>query len=79
MIPASAGSNPATPVDGFCYRSCRYRYIGDGLLAQAVEHLTFNQGVAGSSPAWLIGSEDVMSLASFFSGRQRERGDVSEA
>ena len=26
----------------------------DGLLAQAVEHLTFNQGVAGSSPAWLI-------------------------
>ena len=23
----------------------------DGLLAQAVEHLTFNQGVAGSSPA----------------------------
>ena len=25
----------------------------DGLLAQAVEHLTFNQGVAGSSPAWL--------------------------
>ena len=25
-----------------------------GLLAQAVEHLTFNQGVAGSSPAWLM-------------------------
>jgi hypothetical protein len=23
-------------------------------LAQLVEHLTFNQGVAGSSPAWLI-------------------------
>jgi hypothetical protein len=22
-------------------------------LAQSVEHLTFNQGVAGSSPAWL--------------------------
>lgn len=22
-------------------------------LAQLVEHLTFNQGVAGSSPAWL--------------------------
>jgi hypothetical protein len=24
-----------------------------GPLAQLVEHLTFNQGVAGSSPAWL--------------------------
>ena len=29
----------------------------DGLLAQAVEHLTFNQGVAGSSPAWLSKNE----------------------
>ncbi len=29
------------------------RKSGYGLLAQAVEHLTFNQGVAGSSPAWL--------------------------
>jgi len=25
--------------------------VKNGLLAQAVEHLTFNQGVAGSSPA----------------------------
>ena len=25
-----------------------------GLLAQVVEHLTFNQVVAGSSPAWLM-------------------------
>ena len=30
-----------------------FRDKKDGLLAQAVEHLTFNQGVAGSSPAWL--------------------------
>ena len=27
---------------------------GNGLLAQVVEHLTFNQVVAGSSPAWLM-------------------------
>ena len=26
----------------------------DGPLAQAVEHLTFNQVVPGSSPGWLI-------------------------
>ena len=38
----------------------------DGLLAQAVEHLTFNQGVAGSSPAWLRRSKDRRALLSFF-------------
>ena len=42
----------------FCYTelfSGGKGFLGkkDGLLAQAVEHLTFNQGVAGSSPAWL--------------------------
>ena len=31
-----------------CYNKSRGK---NGLLAQAVEHLTFNQGVAGSSPA----------------------------
>ena len=36
-----------------------YILIGDGRtlyepLAQLVEHLTFNQGVEGSSPSWLI-------------------------
>ena len=36
------GSNPAAPAICFCEP-----------LAQLVEHLTFNQGVAGSSPAWL--------------------------
>ena len=41
LIPAFAGSNPASPA---------YKY---GPLAQVVEHLTFNQVVAGSSPASL--------------------------
>ena len=42
LIPAFAGSNPASPA---------YKY---GPLAQVVEHLTFNQVVPGSSPGWLI-------------------------
>ena len=29
----------------------------DGILAQVVEHLTFNQVVAGSSPAYLIAKQ----------------------
>ena len=37
-----------------CFKSKKVRTKKDGLLAQAVEHLTFNQGVAGSSPAWLM-------------------------
>ena len=45
LIPAFAGSNPAGPVTGLCI----YR----GVLAQLVEHLTFNQVVAGSNPACL--------------------------
>ena len=77
LIPASAGSNPATPVGGFLHRNCLYRYIGDGLLAQAVEHLTFNQGVAGSSPAWLTKKQGRDAL--LFSSRQSEHGEVSEA
>ena len=40
MIPAFAGSNPASPVYG--------------ILAQMVEHLTFNQVVRGSNPRCLI-------------------------
>ena len=40
LTPSPAGSNPASPA---IY----------GPLAQLVEHLTFNQGVAGSNPAWL--------------------------
>ena len=40
LTAADVGSNPTSPVE-----------IKYGSLAQAVEHLTFNQGVAGSSPA----------------------------
>ena len=41
--------------NGWCLTSERHyakiKAVQNGLLAQAVEHLTFNQGVAGSSPA----------------------------
>ena len=47
MTPAFAGSNPASPVDIFRF----------GIVAQAVEHLTFNQVVEGSSPSSLISSK----------------------
>ena len=64
LTPASAGSNPASPAtglllfpvlrtaQGLAARRPRipFRY---GPLAQAVEHLTFNQVVSGSSPEWL--------------------------
>ena len=43
LIPAFAGSNPATPATGF------YFLYRDDPLAQAVEHLTFNQGVRSSN------------------------------
>ena len=41
MIPAFVGSNPTSPA---LY----------GILAQLVEHLTFNQVVGGSNPPCLI-------------------------
>ena len=44
LTPAFAGSNPASPV---------IKVQVYGPLAQAVEHLTFNQVVRGSSPRWL--------------------------
>ncbi len=40
LTPSCSGSNPDTPAN------CEP-------LAQSVEHLTFNQGVTGSSPVWL--------------------------
>ncbi len=46
-----AGSNPAGPVK---VTSCLIEY---GILAQVVEHLTFNQVVRGSSPRCLIKRE----------------------
>ena len=46
MTPAVAGSNPASPVYG--------------ILAQSVEHLTFNQVVRGSNPRCLIRKMEVL-------------------
>ncbi len=48
LTPAFAGSNPASPV---LY----------GVLAQSVEHLTFNQVVRGSNPRCLIKKEASLS------------------
>ena len=45
LTPAFAGSNPASPV---------IKVQTYGPLAQAVEHLTFNQVVRGSNPRCLI-------------------------
>ena len=44
LTPAFAGSNPASPVSKIKYY---------GILAQSVEHLTFNQVVRGSNPRCL--------------------------
>jgi hypothetical protein len=53
LTPACVGSSPAAPA----IFSKQIRYfkldIFSGPLAQSVEHLTFNQGVGGSSPPWL--------------------------
>ena len=46
--PRVAGSIPALGI-------CIYKYVNiDGILAQLVEHLTFNQVVGGSNPPCLI-------------------------
>ena len=41
------------------------------LLAQVVEHLTFNQVVPGSSPGWLIEKRDKLWFVSFFLTKSR--------
>ena len=52
LTPACVGSSPAAPAIFFC-----------GPLAQLVEHLTFNQGVDGSSPSWLTIHARMVELA----------------
>ena len=49
-------------------------------LAQLVEHLTFNQGVEGSSPSWLTSSGECCGL-SFSDGRRFicGRGGMADA
>ncbi len=45
------------------FESCRpSQIIEKGPLAQLVEHLTFNQGVGGSTPPWLTNSAGWSSL-----------------
>ena len=50
MTAAFAGSNPASPV------------LFYGVLAQSVEHLTFNQVVRGSNPRCLISGKHLLSV-----------------
>ena len=59
-----AGSNPVGPARVDIVATCRTEMSDaddgkyeNGLLAQLVEHLTFNQVVAGSIPAWLINKD----------------------
>ena len=51
LILAFAGSNPASPVSDLClFLLARYRLVIEyGVVAQLVEHLTFNQVVGSSS------------------------------
>ena len=49
LIPAFAGSNPASPAFMGSQKTKEY-----GALAQSVEHLTFNQVVRGSNPRCFI-------------------------
>ena len=49
LIPAFAGSNPASPAFYGTANTKEY-----GALAQSVEHLTFNQVVRGSNPRCFI-------------------------
>ena len=54
LTPAFVGSNPTSPA---------YRY---GILAQVVEHLTFNQVVRGSNPRCLIKKKLIAFSDEFF-------------
>ena len=49
------GLSPSGKAQDFdsCITLVRIQLAQDGILAQSVEHLTFNQGVAGSNPACL--------------------------
>ena len=59
LTPAFVGPNPTSPV----------KY---GVLAQSVEHLTFNQVVRGSNPRCLIGETHCDCDVSFcFTGKQK--------
>ena len=57
LIPAFVGSNPTSPA---CLK------LNYGILAQLVEHLTFNQVVGGSNPPCLTERSIVVCYRSFF-------------
>ena len=59
LTPAFAGSNPASPV------------LFYGVLAQSVEHLTFNQVVRGSNPRCLISGKHLLSVIFLSSDRMK--------
>ena len=50
------GLSPSGKAQDFdsCTTLVRIQLAQSGILAQSVEHLTFNQGVAGSNPACLM-------------------------
>ena len=54
LTAAYDGSNPASPVSGGMFRRESTLHNLYGILAQVVEHLTFNQVVGGSNPPCLI-------------------------
>ena len=55
-VPVYIGLSPRGKAQDFdsCIRWFKSSQPSFGALAQVVEHLTFNQVVAGSSPAWLM-------------------------
>ena len=65
LIPAFVGSNPTSPA---CLK------LNYGILAQLVEHLTFNQVVGGSNPPCLTGRSIVVCYRSFFMLRSIQSG-----
>ena len=66
MIPAFAGSNPASPVGELKLQLYHDHDFYYGLVAQLVEHLTFNLGVPGSTPGGLTAKSTKVFLCAFF-------------
>ena len=68
LIPAFVGSNPTSPVTIWIY----------GILAQVVEHLTFNQVVRGSNPRCLISVKEAVPWTVFFVFRRMEESNSGQ-
>ena len=66
LTAAYDGSNPASPVSGGMFRRESTLHNLYGILAQVVEHLTFNQVVGGSNPPCLIAKSTQQSVECFF-------------